>query len=193
MDQPPAQSREANLFAQLDQKFAAILGADSLAYAKEQAARFDEYKRFLEAEKDSIKGLVESQAKQIVAKPRAMAMPHAGAVANAAAAPTAAITTEAYWWGFHIVIPEQALNDILSAQNIGNVIGGLLINGGPVAAGCPPMAILILGIAAAFGVEVAVIKAVDKGNGVYLSWCWLQVPALFAFPAGALPVPTPIT
>lgn len=192
MEKPEAHSPDAQLFAQLDKKFAHIQGMDALKYAEEHGKRYQEYMKFLDAEKDSIRQLVESQAKLVAAKPRPMVVPYAGAVANAAVAtPNASITSEAFWWGFHVVIPEPCLNGIAGAKNVGDAIGGFL-GAGASLAGVPPAAVLVLAIGAAYTLETALITAVDKGNGVYLSWSWVQVPALFLVPAAALPVPTPI-
>ncbi|MFK8186392.1 MAG: hypothetical protein AB8B99_23700 [Phormidesmis sp.] len=102
------------------------------------------------------------------------------------------ITAEAFWWGFHIVIPESALKKIENASDIGKVISGLM-GAGFGMAGIPPVAICISIITAVWGVESAAIKKADHGKGVYLSWVWPQVAFIWAPPyVQSLPLPTAI-
>ena len=109
----------------------------------------------------------------------------------AAAASDDKITAHAFWWGFHIRIPEKPLKDIETASDVAKAVTGA-IGTGFGAAGVPPVAIMIGVIVAVWSVMGFVIKGIDQGKGIYLSWTWLQVPAMLAAPAAAMPVPTAI-
>lgn len=120
-------------------------------------------------------------------------MPGARPGAGVAPAPAAAITvsTEAFWWGFHIVFPEPTLKLLLSGAGVTSTLAGAFA-AVPAVAAVPPAAFLVVAAAAAFALEGIAIAAIDQGNGVYLSWSWVQVPMLVGCPALALPVPTAI-
>jgi hypothetical protein len=196
------------LFAQLDSKFSKIHGKTSTDFdvagdvkAAFDKKTFDDYTKFLEDEAQNIRDLVETMSKE-EAKNKAGAVTPAhirlpGArpgpnVAQAAiAAPPAGVSTEAYWWGFHIVIPEQSLKYIMASSDVSAVLAGAFAAAPPVAA-CPPAAFLVVAAAAAIALEGVAMTTVDQGNGVYLSWCWIQVPMVVGCPALALPVPTAI-
>ena len=92
------------------------------------------------------------------------------------------ISAEAFWWGNHFVIPEAAMKDFLAGGDVITkfmALGGTIItaSGGSLA----PLVAVMMG--AYVVVELALMKAIDRGKGVYLSAVWAS-PALI--------VPTPI-
>ena len=92
------------------------------------------------------------------------------------------ITAEAFWWGYHFVIPEAAMKDFSS---VGNVVTAFMALGGSViAASGGALAPLVAIVAAYAAAELVLMQAIDKGKGVYLSATWIS-PALI--------IPTPIT
>lgn len=102
------------------------------------------------------------------------------------------ITAHAYWWGFHIAIPEGPLKKMETATDVGKVITGAVGVGFGIA-GIPPVAVCIGILVAVWGVESIAIKAADHGKGVYLSWIWPQVPFAVVPPyVQSLPLPTAI-
>ncbi len=102
------------------------------------------------------------------------------------------ISAKAYIWGFHIVIPEKPLQELYKAADITAALNAL-IGAGFGAGGVPPAAIVIGFLVGILEVEKAVIQAIDRGKGVYLSWSWLQVPAMSTPPfVGIQPIITPI-
>ena len=110
----------------------------------------------------------------------------------AAKASGSQISAEAFWWGFHIVIPEGPLKQMETASDISKVVSGAIGVGFGVA-GVPPVAVCIGIIVAVWGVESIAIKAADHGKGVYLSWLWPQVPLAVVPPyIQSLPLPTAI-
>ena len=98
------------------------------------------------------------------------------------------LVVRAFWWGWHIEVPQKILEKIRNGTTLAEIIAGGLF--AVIGAACPPIG--IAGAAALFviGAHGAIIDVVNEGKGVYLSWLWLQVipPA----PTAALPVPTPI-
>lgn len=87
------------------------------------------------------------------------------------------IVARAFWWGFHLQIPEQALEEIGTAIANGTPFVGLL---GSVTGPAAPYITLIV---AFINAEYAWMKGVNRGKGVYLSMTW-AAPGIF--------VPTPI-
>jgi hypothetical protein len=91
------------------------------------------------------------------------------------------ISAEAFWWGYHFVIPEAAMKDFLAG---GDVITKFMALGGTIiAASGGSLAPLVAVMGAYVVVELTLMKAIDRGKGVYLSAVWAS-PALI--------VPTPI-
>ena len=93
------------------------------------------------------------------------------------------ITVEAFWWGFHFVIPESVMaawtttgaaagSFAVSVTAFISAVGGSATAAGPAA---PYVAIAGAYVAA----ECAAMKALDQGHGVYLSMSWFA-PGLFA-------------
>ncbi len=91
------------------------------------------------------------------------------------------IRAKAFWWGYHFVIPESAMDEFTS---IGNVISTFMALGGSVIAASGGSLAPVVAIVAAYAAaELAIMQAIDQGKGVYLSASWVS-PALI--------VPTPI-
>ncbi len=91
------------------------------------------------------------------------------------------ITAEAFWWGYHFVIPEAAMKDFLAG---GDVLAKFMALGGTIiTASGGSLAPLVAVMGAYVIVELTLMKAIDRGKGVYLSAIWAS-PALI--------VPTPI-
>ncbi len=90
----------------------------------------------------------------------------------AAAVPTDRISVQAFWWGFHFVIPEKVMNQWeTGGTSVASFIAALAPVTGPAA---PFVALAAAYVAAEFGL----MKAVDRGRGVYLSMLWI-VPGVF--------------
>ncbi|KAF9129560.1 hypothetical protein BGW39_004033 [Mortierella sp. 14UC] len=86
------------------------------------------------------------------------------------------VSSQAYWWGYEIFIPQEALSRISSAQDVSSAFLGFLGSVGLVV----PAIVPFLGYIAAYvGLEFAVIKAQNEGKGVILaSTCfYLTLPA----------------
>ena len=170
------------LLQSLEHKFSEVYGKFPNEYNIEQQNKLNKLNNLLVQEKSSIRNILESTS---VEEDRKVSL------LSAVAGNSDKITAHAYWWGFHVVIPEKALKDITTASDITKVVGGL-IGVGFGALGIPPVAVIVGAIVIAFGIEGIAIKAVDQGKGVYLSWTWLQIPALALGPEAALPLPTAI-
>ncbi|KAF9277946.1 hypothetical protein BGZ88_000878 [Linnemannia elongata] len=86
-----------------------------------------------------------------------------------------AVSSQAYWWGYEIFIPQEALSRISSAQDVSSAFLGFLGSVGLVV----PAIVPFLGYIAAYvGLEFAVIKAQNEGKGVILASTWLVPVAL---------------
>ncbi|KAF9949279.1 hypothetical protein BGZ72_008931 [Mortierella alpina] len=85
------------------------------------------------------------------------------------------VSSHAYWWGYEIFIPQEALSRIASAQDVSSAFLGFLGSVGLVV----PAIVPFLGYIAAYvGLEFAVIKAQNEGKGVILASTWLVPIAL---------------
>ncbi|KAF9926755.1 hypothetical protein BGZ67_007972 [Mortierella alpina] len=85
------------------------------------------------------------------------------------------VSSHAYWWGYEIFIPQEALSRIASAQDVSSAFLGFLGSVGLVV----PAIVPFLGYIAAYvGLEFAVIKAQNEGKGVILASTWLVPVAL---------------
>ncbi|KAG0363461.1 hypothetical protein BC939DRAFT_491324 [Gamsiella multidivaricata] len=85
------------------------------------------------------------------------------------------VSSQAYWWGYEIFIPQEALARIASAQDVSSAFLGFLGSVGLVV----PAIVPFLGYIAAYvGLEFAVIKAQNEGRGVILASTWLVPVAL---------------
>lgn len=91
------------------------------------------------------------------------------------------ITAEAFWWGYHFVIPESAMKDFTDAGDVTAAFMGL--GGAVIAASGGSLAPVVAIVAAYVAAELALMRAVDRGKGVYLSASWASPAAI---------VPTPI-
>ena len=80
-----------------------------------------------------------------------------------------------FWWGFQIVLPEAALKQLATASNIEKA-ASMLVTAALLAV--PVQVPLVAAIAAYIALELTLIAAVDKGNGVYISMSWL-LPGIF--------------
>ncbi|KAF9083062.1 hypothetical protein BGX23_011820 [Mortierella sp. AD031] len=86
-----------------------------------------------------------------------------------------AVSSQAYWWGYEIFIPQVALSRISSAQDVSSAFLGFL---GSVGLMVPAIVPFLGYIAAYVGLEFAVIKAQNEGKGVILASTWLVPVAL---------------
>ncbi|KAG0285921.1 hypothetical protein BGZ96_009898 [Linnemannia gamsii] len=85
------------------------------------------------------------------------------------------VSSQAYWWGYEIFIPQVALSRIASAQDVSSAFLGFLGSVGLIV----PAIVPFLGYIAAYvGLEFAVIKAQNEGKGVILASTWLVPVAL---------------
>lgn len=94
------------------------------------------------------------------------------------ATPTlATISAEAFWWGYHFVIPEASMEALSASGDIVSTFLGLL---GAIA---PELELVLAPVELFLEIEFATAKGIDDGAGVYLSASWV---------APALIIPTPI-
>ncbi|KAF8976173.1 hypothetical protein BGZ46_008484 [Entomortierella lignicola] len=85
------------------------------------------------------------------------------------------VSSHAYWWGYEIFIPQDALSRIASAQDVSTAFLGFLGSVGLVV----PSIVPFLGYIAAYvGLEFTLIKAQNEGKGVILASTWLVPVAL---------------
>lgn len=91
------------------------------------------------------------------------------------------ITAEAFWWGYHFVVPESAMKDFTKAGDV--TASFMALGGAAIAASGGSLAPAVGVVAAYVAAELALMKAVDKGKGVYLSASWVSPGVI---------VPTPI-
>ena len=91
------------------------------------------------------------------------------------------ITAQAFLWGYHFVIPEPAMKDFLAG---GEVLAKFMALGGAAITASGGTLAPVVAVAGAYLVlELTLMKALDRGKGVYLSAIW---------PSPALIIPTPI-
>jgi hypothetical protein len=192
-------------YSALDKKFSAIFGKTAHDYVqnmgfvdKHHVQHTQELDTLLTAQKSELQAILEGVERTGgFGVTRPMHVSPTPGVAQAQAAVPEYITAEAFWWGFHVEIPEAPLKTLMTVGSVLKAIGGvgtagtsgvMLIAG----ASTPPGVVIIAGIAAAFAVETAAINIADHGKGVYLSWTWLQVPmmATLVGAASALALPT---
>jgi hypothetical protein len=89
-----------------------------------------------------------------------------------AAAPTNKITVQAFWWGFHFVVPEG----VMAQWTAGGVtLAGVIA---AIAGSTGPAAPFVAAGAAYVAAEVGLMKTVDRGKGVYVSMSWFA-PGIF--------------
>ncbi|KAF9349193.1 hypothetical protein BGX26_012502 [Mortierella sp. AD094] len=85
------------------------------------------------------------------------------------------VSSHAYWWGYEIFIPQEALSRIASAQDVSSAFLGFLGSVGLIV----PSIVPFLGYIAAYvGLEFTLIKAQNEGKGVILASTWLVPVAL---------------
>ncbi len=102
----------------------------------------------------------------------AAAFPALAAPIAAAAAPTNRITVQAYWWGFHFVVPEPVMAQWTAG---GTTLAGVVA---AIAGSTGPAAPFVAAGAAYIAAEIGLMKAVDHGKGVYVSMSWFA-PGIF--------------
>jgi hypothetical protein len=93
------------------------------------------------------------------------------------AARPAQITAQAFWWGFHFVVPEE-LMEVWTSAGIG--LGAVLA---AVAPETGPAAPFVWLAGAYLAAEFELAKRVNRGRGVYVSMLWVA-PGIF--------LPTPV-
>ena len=92
------------------------------------------------------------------------------------------ITAEAFWWGYHFVIPENVMKDLNKAGNVISVF--MSLGGSIIAASGGSLAPLVAVVAAYVAAELVLMNTLDQGKGIYLSATWVAPAAI---------IPTPIT
>lgn len=92
----------------------------------------------------------------------------AGPKAAAVIADVTPPSVEYFWWGFHIVYPEDTVKYAIAADGVDAAVFGLLA---AVIAG--PAMPFIAALAANFAIEAALIPAIDQGKGIYQSMLWV--------------------
>jgi len=100
-----------------------------------------------------------------------LALPPQEAPLEAAAAQQQqVITFEALWWGYRITVPQAAMKDF---EQGGKVVERFMLLGGAAIAATGPMgAIAAAAVKLYITAELAAMKLVNKGKGVYLSASW---------------------
>lgn len=83
-----------------------------------------------------------------------------------------AITVEAYWWGFHLRVPEILMSSWLA----GGLSAGAVV--GAIAGATGPAAPFVAAAGAYITAEFNAAAEVDQGNGVYISMSWFA-PLVF--------------
>ncbi|KAF9165781.1 hypothetical protein DFQ26_009387 [Actinomortierella ambigua] len=79
------------------------------------------------------------------------------------------VSSQAFWWGYEVYIPEKALSRIAAAQDVSTAFLSFLSTVGLMV----PAIVPFLGYIAAYvGLEFAVIKAQNEGKGVILASTW---------------------
>jgi hypothetical protein len=86
--------------------------------------------------------------------------------------PPEPITAEAFWWGFHFIIPETLMDEWTQT----GVAVGKVIQAASTFAG--PASIFVNLFGAFVEAEFQLCRAVDQGNGVFVSMCWFA-PGIF--------------
>ncbi|KAF9972367.1 hypothetical protein BGZ73_004535 [Actinomortierella ambigua] len=99
------------------------------------------------------------------------------------------VSSQAFWWGYEVYIPEKALSRIAAAQDVSTAFLSFLSTVGLMV----PAIVPFLGYIAAYvGLEFAVIKAQNEGKGVILASTWL-LPVALVPRAWDIPDPEPET
>ncbi|KAG0233973.1 hypothetical protein BGW41_001271 [Actinomortierella wolfii] len=97
------------------------------------------------------------------------------------------VSSQAFWWGYEVYIPEKALSRIAAAQDVSTAFLSFLSTVGLMV----PAIVPFLGYIAAYvGLEFAVIKAQNEGRGVILASTWL-LPVALVPRAWDIPDPEP--
>lgn len=79
----------------------------------------------------------------------------------------------AFWWGFHIQISHEDLEQALGAADVVNKLVGLI--GGSIPSPAQPFIVLAAQFVAT---AIGAVRGVDHGNGIYLSMSWFA-PGVF--------------
>lgn len=91
------------------------------------------------------------------------------------------VTVRAFWWGFHLQIDHEALEEVLDSADAVNTLVGTI--GGSIPSPAQPwIAVIAKFVTSAH----ALLRNVDQGNGIYLSMSWFA-PGIFVpttVPAG---------
>jgi|ERR1700722_5425525 hypothetical protein len=83
------------------------------------------------------------------------------------------VTVEAYWWGFHVVIPHDTLGSILdSGDTLNSTVNAI---GGNIPSPAQPWIKLLAPFVA--GVH-QLLRSIDQGRGIYISMSWFA-PGVF--------------
>ncbi|MBZ4422374.1 caspase family protein [Myxococcus sp. RHSTA-1-4] len=106
----------------------------------------------------------------VIASPTEEAQSHASSTAQRAATGNPIVRT--YFWGFNIEVSSQNVRDFLSVAEPLNAIAASI---GPVTG---PAAPFIMGAAVFVAGSLRLMKALDQGNGVYISMSWFA-PGVF--------------
>ena len=161
----------------LEKKAKAILGKSTQEYLAEHYAKMKEVEKLAMGQEKVIEAFLTSDA--IVAE---------AAEAHSELGPASTnnkIIARAFWWGWHLEIPQAALDTI---KNVHDVVGYLLTGGLTIIGlALPPVAVMAVLVGSVLIIHRKIIDEVNQGKGVYLSWLWVQ-----GVVAAALPVPTPI-
>ena len=89
------------------------------------------------------------------------------------------VSVVSFWWGWQISFNETATRWIEGIAGSQSAAFGLMA---ATSAALPPLSIFSAAVSAWLATETAVIAAVDRGNGIYLSMSWIA-PGMF--------IPTP--
>lgn len=91
------------------------------------------------------------------------------------------VTVRAFWWGFHLQINHEALEEVLDSADAVNTLVGAI--GGSIPSPAQPwIAVIAKFVTSAH----ALLRNLDQGNGIYLSMSWFA-PGVFVpttVPAG---------
>ena len=180
--QSTSESPSKSIFKNQDKKFAKIFGMSPQDYAGDLQKKMKGLDPFLSEQKDFLRSVLESPS---------IEYDHSENASIALTAGPNQIIARAFWWGFHVEIPNNILHDITTAGNVTAILLSAAALGFAVY-GIPPVAIVIGVIALAIKIEGEIIRQVNQGKGVYLSWSWPQVALIYWMPWLVLPLPTPV-
>jgi len=86
------------------------------------------------------------------------------------------ITAKAYPWGFRFTIPESAMKEF---TDTGDVVAAFMsLGGAAIVASGGALGPVVVVVAAYVAAELAWMKAVDRGKGVYLNGPWVAPAAI---------------